>query len=57
MTPYLVLVASTRGPQPQIWYKDGNRFVAPSDIAPIEPPVELPRPMGIDEAVAWARAA
>jgi hypothetical protein len=57
MKPYLVLVPSPRGPQPQVWYKDGRRFVTPSDIRPIAEPIELPRPMTITEAVAWARAA
>jgi hypothetical protein len=42
MKPYLVMVPSLRGPQPQVWYKDGTRFVTPSDIVPIEPPIELP---------------
>ena len=57
MKPYLVLVPSLRGPQPQVWYKDGARFVTPSDIVPIKPPVELPEPMTIAQAVAWAKAA
>lgn len=57
MKPYLVLVPSLRGPQPQVWYKDDTRFVTPSEIVPIAPPVELPRPMSIKEAVAWAKAA
>lgn len=57
MTPYLVRVPSLRGPQPQVWYKDDTRFVTPSEIKPVEPPVELPRPMTVNEAVAWAREA
>jgi hypothetical protein len=60
MKPYLVMVPSLRGPQPQVWYKDGTRFVTPSDIVPIEPPIELPGDRilwAIDAAVAWAKAA
>lgn len=56
MKPYLVIVPGLRGPQPQVWYKDGTRFVTPSDIVPIKM-IELPRPMAIDQAIAWAEAA
>lgn len=60
MKPYLVMVPSLRGPQPQVWYKDGTRFVVPSDIVPTVPPIELPLEDGrwsVDAAVAWAKAA
>lgn len=59
LKPYLVLVPGLCGPSPQIWYKDGTRFVTPSDIVPIVPPIELPSRSlwSVNEAIAWARRA
>lgn len=39
--PYLVMIQTQAGAQPQIWYEDGGRFVGCSHLKPMEK-YELP---------------
>ncbi|WP_213287556.1 hypothetical protein [Bradyrhizobium sp. sGM-13] len=42
-TTWLVWVQGLKGPNPQLWYDDGGRFVGPSEIVVLQRN-ELPSP-------------
>ncbi len=55
MSVYLAYVRGLRGPEPQLWHKDGNRFVVPSEVEVVMPPRPVPQFSSIEMAVRWHR--
>ena len=56
--PYLVIIETQAGPQPQIWYEDHGRFVGCGHLKPVQKyPLPMMRapgsPWEVDTAVAF----